>query len=77
MANSAQPDTIQAAAIAGSAVSLALFDALIAQGFLTKEAALEILATAQRRVSASTNNPDVRQAALIISGLHERLKSQV
>ena len=73
MPKSPQPDVGRSATIAGAAVSLALMDALIADGILSKDRALEVLAEAQRRVSASTTDPNVKQAAIIISGLHQRL----
>lgn len=73
MVNSTQPDAIQSAAIAGAAISLTLLDALIVQGFLKKEAALGILADAQHRIAGRVVNPNVKQATLIISGLHQRL----
>jgi hypothetical protein len=60
-----------AIAIAGGAIAIALLDNLIERGVLTTENGRDVLAEAQRRLVAFTNNADVSEADRVISCLFQ------
>jgi hypothetical protein len=58
-------------AIAGGAIAVALIDKLISEGILTRQAGLDILGDAQRRLLPFTTSAEATHAARIISGIYQ------
>jgi hypothetical protein len=68
------PEPVNSATIAGAALSMALFDAMLAQNLLTTDAALAVLSDVQERLTLRAGtNANIQEAALLIGQIHERV----